>query len=327
MRIFTQSDNLYSVEVTAALLNDPPPSGYRYFLPVTGFGLTSTHSEDGTELFRGFLKQIVEEWLRCGRRVMPHDAAVRASQMMTVQGYSTKGYSTEPKWNLLLVRKSGYEDGSLIQGKELDPTDPAYDSWLWRVYWDYLHRAPPNVWFLSDGEVCLNFTTTAYYSLEAPTALPPFLNADSPYLDSWMEAVLWFIHLLNSGYVKRFDRCTFCNRYFVRKRERKSGQVYKRGGASCGNCKGETAKARTNDVRDCAKRRMLDVAAEAWGGWKKSNRNPDRLSAVANRVNARCPADVFITTRKHRIEPLWVKRNEKAIVERVNQTAHNKGAD
>jgi hypothetical protein len=140
-----------------------------------------------------------------------------------------------------------------------------------------------------------------------------------------MEAVLWFILLLNSGYAQRLDRCTFCKRYFVRKRERKRGQVYKRGGPSCGICRSESSKARTSDARADAKDRMLRVAAEAWTDWKKSNRTPDRNAAVANRVNAKCKKDIYITTRRSRIEPLWVKRNEKAILARAERNAENKG--
>jgi hypothetical protein len=142
-----------------------------------------------------------------------------------------------------------------------------------------------------------------------------------------LEAVLWFMLLLNSGFAQLLDRCAYCKRYFVRKREVKRGQAYKRGGPNCGNCRGQISKARTSDARSDAKRHMLAVAAEAWAAWKKSHRTPDRYSTVANRVNAKCPKEVFITTRKHRIEPLWVKRNEKEILALLEQSALKKGAN
>jgi len=70
---------------------------------------------------------------------------------------------------------------------------------------------------------------------------------------------------------------------------------------------------------------MLKVAGEAWTDWKKSNRTPDRYAAVANRVNAKCKREINTTTRKDRIEPLWVKRNEKAILARAERNAESKG--
>ena len=323
MQIFTASERPESVENTAALLNDPPPPGYRYFLPVTGVGLTSLWDDDGAEeAFRVFLQKLIEEWFRCGKKILPKDAAVHATGSGPVPGYST-----ETKWELSLYPKSGFEDGTGIRGKDLDTSDPAYGSWLWRVYWDYLHRFRPNFWFMGDGDVRFNFTTPVYGKIERPVALPPFLEADSPNMNCWLEAVLWFMLLINSGHVQRLDRCSFCKRYFVRKRDVKNGHVYKRGGASCGNCKSENSKARTNDARSDAKNRMLVVAAESWTAWKKSNRTPDRYLAVANRVSAKCPKEILITIRKHRIEPLWVKRNEKAIVARIESNAAAKGAD
>jgi hypothetical protein len=59
---------------------------------------------------------------------------------------------------------------------------------------------------------------------------------------------------------------------------------------------------------------MWEAAARAWADFKPTHRTPDRFSAVANRVNAECKIDILITTRKDRIGPLWVKRNEKDIV-------------
>jgi hypothetical protein len=99
----------------------------------------------------------------------------------------------------------------------------------------------------------------------------------------------------------------------------KKGQSYKRSGPNCGNCKGEGSKARTSAIRADAKDRMLDVAAEAWATWKKTPRAPNRVSAVAKRVNAECPDDIRATTRRKQIESQWVKRNEKEILARVDR--------
>ena len=313
MRILSLSENLQAVEITATALNTPPPPGYAYRWPVWGLGLASLSGDERVKAFRGFLGELIQEWMRCGKRVMPSDARVAAHGTGPYEPYSS-----EWTWTLCLAPKSGYEDGTLVRGKELDPSDPPYGSWLWRVYWDFLHRVKPNIWFLSDGEVVMNYTTPIYMKLESPTALPPFLSADDPNMDCWLEAVLWFMLFLNSGFAQLLDRCTFCKQYFVRKREVKSGQLYKRGGASCGNCKGESSKARTSDIRKEAKGRMLDVATAAWAIWKKSHRTPDRYAAVmgtASTPNAR--VTIYATTRNHRIETIWVKRNEREIVARV----------
>lgn len=319
MRIISLSENLRAVVDTVGVLNDPPPLGYTYRLPVAGFGLSSLTSPDPVKraAFRGFLRELIGEWFRCGKRVMPKGAMVSASGM----GLSEGRYL----WKLVLSPMVWDEYGRRVERRELDPADPAFHSWLWMVYWDYLHRATPNIWFNSDGEVLMNYTSSAWSQPEPPVALPPFLNAESPNQDCWMEAVLWFILLLNSGYVQRLDRCAYCRRYFVREREMKSGQSYKRGGPSCGDCRGEVSKARTSDTRSDAKARMLETAAEAWTDWKKSNRTPDRYAAVASRVNAKCKREIYITTRKDRIEALWVKRNETKILERVNRIALGNG--
>jgi hypothetical protein len=71
---------------------------------------------------------------------------------------------------------------------------------------------------------------------------------------------------------------------------------------------------------------MLEVAAKAWAAWKKTHIAPNRISAVAERVNAECLDEILVTTRKHRIESLWVKRNEAKILEHVERNALRKGA-
>jgi hypothetical protein len=299
MQLLSLSKTLNMVETTAVLLNGPLPPGY----VVAEIFSLDRHDPLLEEAFREFLQKLVEEWMRCGNKVIAKDAVICASEMRLDEAIRR------------LPSVAAVEDVTRNLG----------NSWLWGVYWDYLHRAKPNIWFDSDGEVTFDYTRPICGKLELPVALPPFLPEGSPNLYCWMDAMLWFVLLLNSGYAQRLDRCAFCKRYFVRQRGVKSGQVYKRGGANCGNCRGEVAKARTSDARTVAKDRMLRDAAAAWTDWKKSNRTPDRYAAVADRVNAKCKKDIYITTRRSRIEPLWVKRNEKAILARAERNAENKG--
>lgn len=321
MRIVSLSDDVEAVEITASLLNELPPPGYTYIFPVPGMGLTSLRSGSrGISLFRGYLQKLIEEWFRCGKKILPEGATVRGSGM----GLPAENSSFE--WTLTLVPTPVIKDGKRVGDHTLDRTDPAFNSWLWRVYWDYLHREKPNVWFTPDGEVLFNYHTPVYGKPEPFVALPPFLDADSPNLGCWAEAVLWFILLLNSGYAQRLDRCAYCERYFVRKREPKKGYVYKRDGANCGNCRGESSKNRTETIRKQAKETMLGVAAKAWATYKQSHRTPNRYAEVARRVTARCRSEIQTTTRRDKVETRWVKRNEKEIERRAAQLNAKDGA-
>jgi hypothetical protein len=311
MRVLSYSENPETVACTAIVLNDPPRPGKVYVLPVPVFGLPSLESGgEDAESFRRYLAELVNEWLRCGKKVMPIGAEARGPS----QGLP----GDEREWLYWLgpehysVPKRGPAKRKSWQ--PIDESDPAFDSWIWKVYVDYLYRFKPTVWPNSAGEVFAWYLSSAHRSPHPPpTAFPPSLsveNADSP---AWLDAVLWFIYFLNCGHADLLDRCRFCKRFFVRARRKKSGQVYSRGGPNCGNCKGPDSKERSKDVRGKAKGRMLETAAKAWAGWKWSHRTPDRFAAVADRVNADCQKEIFITTGKDRIEPLWVKRNEDAI--------------
>lgn len=321
MRILSYSENREAVEITAMVLNDPAPAGRAYVLPVPGPALTSLYTDGGTaELFRTCLRGLFNEWLRCGKKVMPTESNAWASGMGPVPPYST-----ETTWTVYLV-----PEGTGTRAPEsltpVDESDPAFDSWLWKVYWDYLWHRKPTIWFDSRGEVFFQYMTPAYEKSHKPVTIPPFLDAQSVRSPAWLEAVLWFILVLNSGHAQLLDRCAHCQRYFVRQRGLKQGQSYKRGGPSCGKCKGAESKERTQGIRETAKSRMLDVAAKAWTSWKRSNRTPERYAAVAARVNADCKGEIRITTRKDRIEPLWVKRNEKEIAQRTEKLTAEKGA-
>ncbi len=318
MRILSYSENPDTVAITAAVLNDPPPAGKVYALPVPGPALTSPmYGGESAELFRRYLNELVNEWLRCGRRVIPAGATVHASGMRLSGG--------KTHWTPYLV-PDRYSPIRAKRADKFDTSDPTIDSWLWKVYWDYLHRCQPTHWFNTNGEVFFWYMTPAYGTLDSPAVLPPFLNAKNGNDAAWLEAVLWFILFLNCGHVHRLDRCHFCGRFFVRARGKKSGQEYKRGGPSCGECKGADSKERTEALRRLARERMWSVAAVAWAGWKRSHRTPNRYVAVAARVNAECRKEILITTRKDKIEPLWVKRNEKNVVRLAEQsTAKNGG--
>jgi hypothetical protein len=323
VRIVSYSENRRAVEITAKVLNDPPSPGMVYMLPVPGPPLASlyTTEEGKAELFRTYLRGLFDEWLRCGKKVMPTESNAWASGIGPVPPYST-----ETTWTVFLVPE-GLGTRPRESLKPVDESDPAFDSWLWKVYWDYLWHRKPTIWFDSRGEVFFQYMSPANENPIKPVTIPPFLNAESARSTAWAEAVLWFILVLNSGHAQLLDRCVHCQRYFVRQREMKEGQLYKRNGPSCGTCKGLDSNARTQTARDKAKDRMLDVAAEEWGNWKHSHRTPDRYKAVMHRVNERCRNEIHVTTRKHRIEARWVKRNEREITLRAEQRIEPKGAN
>lgn len=322
MRILSYTEKLETVAFTAKVLNDPPPRGKVYALAVP-VGLPSVQSGgEDAELFRRYLAELVNEWLRCGKKVMPIGAEVWASHCP----------GGEPQWTHRLVPeqysvpKRGHGSTKRKLRQPIDESDPAFASWLWKVYWDYLNRFPPTIWFNNLGEVFAWYlSSVASLPPAPPTALPPFLSVDNANSLAWLDAVLWFILFLNCGHADLLDRCRFCGRFFVRARGKRSGQVYKHGGPSCGNCKGVDSKERSSDSRAEARKRMWEVAACASADWKRTHRTPDRFSAVADRVNAECRKEIFITTRKDRIGPIWVKRNEKEIQERVEALCNAKG--
>jgi hypothetical protein len=311
MRIFSFTGKPDTVAKTAIVLNDPPPPGKMYALPVP-LGLTSLQfGGKSTESFRQFLAELIKEWLRCGKKIMPAGSIVRAHGMGPAGGYAG-----DIEWAQYLA-PDRFSPNRRETLEAIDESDPALDSWLWKVYWDYLHRFKPTEWFNSFGEVFFWYLTPIQKELDPPTALPPFLNAENGNDPAWLEALLWFILLLNSGHAHLLEQCQHCRRFFVRKRGKKTGQAYKRGGPSCRSCKGVDSKERTRAQRETAKARMIDIAARAWASWKRTNRTPDRHAATAARVNAECPEEIGVTTRRDRIEPLWVRRNEKEILERV----------
>jgi hypothetical protein len=65
---------------------------------------------------------------------------------------------------------------------------------------------------------------------------------------------------------------------------------------------------------------------DSWATWTESHKSPDRHSAVASRVNAKCRNEIYVTTRKHRVEVLWVKRNENEILVRAQRITQGNGA-
>lgn len=314
MRIITYSENRHAVELTARMLNEPAPPGKVYLLPVPGPGLTSLYMGEGNgETFRMYLRQLFEEWLRCGKKIMPTDSNVWATGMGS---YDNDPHKTT--WRLYLVPE-GMGTRPREELKPVDESDPAFSSWLWKVYWDYLAHRKPTIWFDCYGAVFFKYMTPAYEAPTKPAAIPPFLDAESAASASWSEAVLWFILVLNSGYAQLLDKCSYCERFFIRQREMKKGQFYKRSGPTCSNCKGHGSKARTESLRSDAKDRMLNVAARVWARWTPSHRAPDRHEAVAKAVNAECRDDIYVTTRNRRIETRWAKRNEREIANRAEQ--------
>jgi hypothetical protein len=133
---------------------------------------------------------------------------------------------------------------------------------------------------------------------------PRWENQD-PKLYARDMATYYFQELLSSPFRSCIGKCTnpICNRYFLRKRQRKT--AIKRG-TYCGSCKLIGGAERTRLSRERAKREMLQVAAQAWHEWGTRRSRTDRAVWVANRINR-----VFGKTRF--IRPKWVNQNSEAI--------------
>lgn len=118
-------------------------------------------------------------------------------------------------------------------------------------------------------------------------------------------ATYYFQELLSSPLWTRIGKCAnpSCNRYFLRKRQRKT--AIKRG-SYCGRCKLIGGAERTRLSRQRLKQEMLRVAAEAWQEWGTRARRTGRAVWIANRVN-----QTFGKTRF--IRPKWVNQNRNAI--------------
>ena len=133
----------------------------------------------------------------------------------------------------------------------------------------------------------------------------PRWENQAPELYARDMATYYFQELLESPFWSCIGKCAnpVCNRYFLRKRRRKT--AIKRG-SYCGNCKLIGGAERTRLSRERAKREMLEVAAQALQEWHAHRRRTNQGTWVANRVNR-----VFGMTRF--IHPKWVNQNRKAI--------------
>jgi len=316
MQTLRYHQNRRTVEITAKLLNDPPAPGKCFPVqPVLGPLLESLYPSN-VELFRSYLSELATEWFRCGKKIMPPESLVQLSLTDSPSGQMLELVPDR-------VRRKRGEPYAPV-----DESDPAFGSWLWKVYWDFFSRFKPATWFDTYGVVSFGFKTPlTIETLETPMVLPPFLGPEDGNNRVWLEALLWFVLLLDSRHAQLLDGCAFCKRYFVRLRGLKSGQVYKRGGPSCPKCKGKYSKAGTETSRNYAKDRMLEVAAREWARWKRTHSTPDKYSAVADRINDECKKEIFMTNGKHRIKALWVKRNKRGIVERAERIALTEGAN
>src|ERR1017187_7005841 len=78
MQILSLNDSLKVVESTVRLLNGPSPVPRQYQLPLLGIEWDSLQEKGKSEVFRDFLRELVSEWIRCGRRVMPERTVVNA---------------------------------------------------------------------------------------------------------------------------------------------------------------------------------------------------------------------------------------------------------
>jgi hypothetical protein len=308
MKILTFNDNLEVVENTARLLNGPLPLSQHYWLPLLGVGWTSLRGEESSEVFRGFLLELVSEWMRCGKRVMPEETTVYASGVGLPN-------SDRFAWHAHLASEKFLKSGK-IMSQEIDQNDPAAQTWLWRVYWDWNHRNKPNVWFRHDGQLYLNYTSPAQSRPSTPDMLPPFIESGSPYMNQWDESILWFLLFLNSRHAQLLDRCVHCDRYFVRKRRPQRGVDYKRG-PNCGKCKGRASIQRTQCTRDRRKHQRVKLAADVWGQWKPMRHYGRRANWVAEKMNQKLPEGQAITGR-------WVTQHQQEIEAEVQRRNHAK---
>jgi hypothetical protein len=152
---------------------------------------------------------------------------------------------------------------------------------------------------------------------------PPFPQGPpkQPLLDDYASdcARFWFLRLLNSPQPTRLARCkcrgecavTNCRRYFVYEREIKGRLKH---GSYCPECRPRCGgRRRVEDSRGKLQRARVKAAAIASLNWKPKRRTPDQAAYVAEWVNKYAPGN------DDGITPVWVARNRKKILEKVEE--------
>jgi hypothetical protein len=139
---------------------------------------------------------------------------------------------------------------------------------------------------------------------------------DQTSLEDWGErlALYFFVQLLDSPYSLHLSRCDDCGAYFAYERARR---VRVKNGVHCDHCKLSDSVKRTKSRRDELNERLIDAAATAQIGWKKSHRSPDPDAWVLEQINAMF-ADVLATRKSKR----WLTTHRNAILETVERRKH-----
>ena len=161
--------------------------------------------------------------------------------------------------------------------------DEVYESW---------RRNQPRPLLNSDGTMAIGVNQ-------------PRWESQDPIQFARDTATHYFQELLDSSLASRIGKCAnpTCQRYFLRKRQRKT--AIKRG-SYCGGCKLIGGAERTRTSREKQKQEMLRVAAKSWREWETRPRRSERAIWVANQVNR-----VFGKTRF--IRPKWVNQHRSEI--------------
>ncbi len=178
------------------------------------------------------------------------------------------------------------------------------------------------------GLLRLTYISPAHGASCRPIKLPPFIEREGPYLTVWDESMLWFVLFLNCGHAQRLDRCTYCKRYFCRKRNPKKNLAFKRG-PHCGKCKGAASIDRTEDTRGKRTDEMVRFAAEVWAQWKPNSRDGRRSKWIATKVNSRTERiavkagrDSALASHYPRITGRWVTEHQTEIEAEVERRKH-----
>jgi hypothetical protein len=132
-------------------------------------------------------------------------------------------------------------------------------------------------------------------------------------------AIYWFKELLDSPGANRIARCknTACNRYYLRSRVRRA--EIKRG-TYCRKCVGVGSTERTRFSRESRKRRLINLAADVWPGFKQTHQCPRQSDWVAAKINRKLGADTQVTAK-------WVNQNRKAIEKEVERREQTEGQE
>jgi hypothetical protein len=278
------------------------------------------------ELVRPRLLEVVTEWIRCGRRVMPEESVVSSASMGDPPDEFHVGLRGD---NFLAPVRTSAED-------------PLATSWLWAAYWDFVNRNKPGVWPAWTGEVLLRYFSPSSdpqgrsYRLHARSPLDESKEIDLPdwlaypkekfSLDRdwllWDEATHWFMLLLNSGHASRFRQCVNCKRFFLLRRSPRRGFQPKRGNY-CGNCKASSSAERTAASRDARQLGLIEKAAVLAF---RRERRARRFVVWTDIERNNLAVEINEGTASHQkpVKKQWVSRHLQEIQQRMEELRHAK---